>query len=1139
MSRDEPKSLLSTLRSLFRREQPAASETVPRHAPEIAITADNREQWLRFAHEAPLAYGAWADLKRLYKQAERTQDFELLAPLIARLDTAPLPTNPYAPVFGSLLPANTTAISHWQLSGSRAYLIATDYRKSSLHILDYSDPLRPQPIGRLDLNTGAPVALAVEGTRAVLVTRENVVTAHFIDVSDPANPTVAARMALPATVAVAFVGQRLITTSAYHRASALSIIDLTDFRNPTLADKTVIDYTNGLKVVDNIAYVHAYNANRLDLYDIAPGANLRRIGQIQIGNASGYAIHRRLLAITIGYDRQRAAGLYLYDLDRPQQHIGFLALDLAAAVDIKGDYAYVGTRSDTYNRFHKDGLYVIDIKDPARPQLVGQANGGEIKGVTVSDGDVYVCMKHSPNEAEAIRVADVTDPARPILLGRSPDRATLGYMKRRARRLLRAMATQAPDRYIEMAVRVLSQAGAGRKELDPLTQWASMDLLYGGAAHWQQAAHGRSGYHSRAGGLRLRTREERHPELWDRQPEQAAALAANPELPWQIHEAVVKMLRGLGAELPSLSESVTGRYLESPSSLLIALGARAVAVQIAAGEAVTAELAANTFYKGSGRTRNAVRELLARQERDRKWGGAFAERLLKLAGASGQSGPLSRRQSHAFACLVARFPDRLKRLASPQLTASLYATRRSDLVAWALAAYEQADPNDVDAWLVALEPLPVDLRNTAAERLLPIMRGYSCRPSLLSALAYHTSAWIRAVGWDLIAASATDPANIARLWNGLLEAEEVTDALRSAMESPAALALLDRLSFSREKIEALLPTRPFLLALLPPGALRAMLDVLPVSALPALIAAATDAQWPALRAALLALLREPEHLNSFWQEMWPYQGEGEASSRVARLLDEPELTGTFLRIADILPYLETANPTYGPLLGRWLRANGARFGRDTQELLRIATHMLPDIRDYGLERVRALGMSLPFALRLLESELPPAVAAGQEFIAQLPSGDAREPEAILALCDSPQPSVRAYGCQVLETRWDRLPLDLLLNRLTENPDPAIQAFLAAKLLAGAQRPEQTPVFDRQVLRGRDRARRAKELVKRRLDREPSHDIPLLLEMARSRTPRDAEWALGQLARLALEGIEIEGFTVDAPLSWQKRGGGVR
>jgi len=150
----------------------------------------------------------------------------------------------------------------------------------------------------------------------------------------------------------------------------------------------------------------------------------------------------------------------------------------------------------------------------------------------------------------------------------------------------------------------------------------------------------------------------------------------------------------------------------------------------------------------------------------------------------------------------------------------------------------------------------------------------------------------------------------------------------------------------------------------------------------------------------------------------------------------------------------------------------------------------------------------------------------------------------LALCDSPEKSVRAYGREFVERRLSTLPRDLLLRRLFENPDPAMQAFVASLLLKEGNDTATTPEFDEAVLRARGRGRRAKELVKQRIGQQRTNalaagttaagttaagttaDVATLLEMARSCTPRDAEWALSQLARLAAQGREIEGFTVE-------------
>ena len=179
-------------------------------------------------------------------------------------------------------------------------------------------------------------------------------------------------------------------------------------------------------------------------------------------------------------------------------------------------------------------------------------------------------------------------------------------------------------------------------------------------------------------------------------------------------------------------------------------------------------------------------------------------------------------------------------------------------------------------------------------------------------------------------------------------------------------------------------------------------------------------------------------------------------------------------------------------------------------------------------------MELPFALRLMEAELPEPAAFGQAFFQELPAGDPRELEYALALCDSPIKSVRAAGREFARARWETLPRERLLAALGEHDDPQVQEFLAAVLLARTEpRPpadgagELALAFDAPVLRARHRARRAKELVKARLQRPAeTPDLAVLLELARSTNRRDREWALEQLARLALAGEAIEGFTVE-------------
>src|SRR5690606_26205618 len=132
--------------------------------------------------------------------------------------------------------------------------------------------------------------------------------------------------------------------------------------------------------------------------------------------------------------------------------------------------------------------------------------------------------------------------------------------------------------------------------------------------------------------------------------------------------------------------------------------------------------------------------------------------------------------------------------------------------------------------------------------------------------------------------------------------------------------------------------------------------------------------------------------------------------------------------------------------------------------------------------------------RLMEAGLPAPFALGREY---LESGAEAESELALALCDSPSAAVREFGREFITARRERLLSADLLQKLTQHPDAAVQAWLA-ELLRAQEFAVDTANFDATVLRSRGRARRAKEDVKKRLDEPQSIlvDTATLLEMAR-------------------------------------------
>ena len=282
-----------------------------------------------------------------------------------------------------------------------------------------------------------------------------------------------------------------------------------------------------------------------------------------------------------------------------------------------------------------------------------------------------------------------------------------------------------------------------------------------------------------------------------------------------------------------------------------------------------------------------------------------------------------------------------------------------------------------------------------------------------------------------------------------------------------------------------------------------------------LIASVPDAVWQTWRPALLQVLQtDAPRRAAFWEAARSFSFDGGLLR--ARLIDDADFAATFGALeSDVMPF---DDPALEPLILLWL---GAR-DLDGETAIEAAIHPLPAVRAFGLRVLAERGLSVPIALRLLESDLRDAMDAAKNWFDSRTENLAH---LALALCDSPRLRVREFGREFTQARLDELLGDGLLEKLEENPNAEMQGFVAQLLLT---RENAEPLeFDRAVLRGRNRARRAKNLVQtRRAQGAPLPDDATLLELARGKTPRDAQWALEQLARRAMEneiaGVEVGG-----------------
>lgn len=1102
----------------------------------------------QFARETPLTYGTWGRFKRLYKAVEKAVEADapagaaLFGALAARLDAAPLIS--HAPALPVEMGPDVRGVSSIAVVGRGVYCLVTKSQRQTQfagYEFDPENPLRPALVGSVDapgissLIPFGPFLCLVGGARG----------AETLSVFDPdasSGPQWRGTIALGGSSTVVGAGS-YVYASVYGASqgqrsawSGLRIIDFSNPDQPQIAGE--LEITEAQTVASDGSLVAVTSGQAQFQWGQTPGvsavsfvdaSNPRRprlLSTLQFNPVSAVALRGSSVALRgplafVGVDRtspQDFAGLQIVDISDPShpRKLGFFATRYypPQSITLHGDFAYLTLQYGPPQ--------IVNVSNPDAPTAAGQIQSNNVSALAVSEDTAYVGTNY-----RGLELYSVKNPGKPARIGTPPSGATLGYMKRRVRRVLRDFAKTNSDAYVSLAAAVLAEARSDSQNgLDGTRRWVLADILYGGGGRYSQRRHGR-GPLTAATPAPRRRREERAPEAWDRHLDTAATLLMTPVLPWFVHEAIAKILLANNASLlaPS-SESLAG-FLASPSALLNHFAVPLAAAQMEQGETVAPETAALAFVKASAKWRRMIEAALDSQPRyaeDAVWARAFTLKVLMLAYASLQNGRLSRRYAGACEMVARRFPALVPDALIRTLAAAFLTANRPGLTDLVLAVARRVTPPAALNWLQALGPVADDLREPAVLALAFGLVPHGFTLSEASGLILSQDDFTRTAGWRLLAASATAPAVFQTLWTSLLDSLAATPALQTAMSSPAALSVLARAGFSPQAIADRLSERPFLAGLLSPQTFAALLPSVPPSVALALIAAVADDRWPEFRPFLLDYLRSDNGLDAFWNAA-PAALDADAGGRLeSRLLGDAESADT-LALADNPEVLSVRDPAFDAALARWVRAHDSLFTVNSPLLLQAAFHVLPSVRAWGLSRAQALGFDLPFALRLLESGLPASADIGGMFFTSLPPGDPAERGYALALCDSPIAPVRVLGRTFVSERRDTLPQDDLLRALFENSHPDMQAFVAELLASSSSSSAESARFDGEVLRARHTARRAKEKIKARQSAAPTVDVPTLLALARSRTPRDSEWALGQLAKLALAGQEIDGFSV--------------
>ncbi|WP_395089669.1 hypothetical protein [Armatimonas sp.] len=1054
---------------------------------------------LRFIQETPIVFGAWRELKSLYKtlEADPDADPELLGALIARLDNTPLSQRIEQPRVDI---GRVQQIRGIAAQGDRlAIALDRSYNNPYLSLLDFSvlDKLKPKKVGIVKLDS------TQRELRQVLWCGPLVVLAY---------------------------------------AGALQVYEPEKDALKLLATLNL----NSLHIAAQFPYLYVIVKDALRVFDLrdihGSGTALDLRGAKQVALGEGFAV---ILGEGAGFAWNRLptpGGIKVLDTRDPKKLtvIGELPLSKAKVVALEGKSAFVLTQSDNRTQF----LYRIELSEPTSPRQTGHIEldlrnqyGNHGATILVHQGLVTVANQHETHLVDGREAAlkllpaprsvqvqgltvggdwlftyawqglalyNLAYPERPTPYGTPPSPKTLGYMKRRARRHLRGLALTDPKRFGELAYRTLC---ALTEPLDPTQHWVAYDLLFATGKRFEQRSHGRGAFvEKQTLGLSIRRLEARGAAAWKAHPELAAKLYLRDKCLWQARELALKALRATRAEVPTAN----GSGVAMPSLLLTAYGVR----ELVAATRLTPELAALGFTRAVARQRTKLLPAIVRHANaDAQWKATFVECVLRA------SDPTKLRRFGAIAGLVAEhFPESVGGTAIIRLVPGLLATGKQALRELALGAALSVDEGTLEEWL---ELVPC-VHESDREALIVALERGAAGKSLGESyeLMEHGNALIREAFWRVLASSATPKDALRSLWEDLLATHSFNSAQHTAMSSPFALATLGRAGFSTDELIQLLTERPFLVGLLDAQAFTALTQTLPVGATLRLIAAAEDSVWGRIRDGWVRNLREGLGIVELWSALPAALQNDTTGNLEARVLSDSAITECLLTCEDAAHLLDIRESALGPLLGRWLVRHWPKLESDEGLLLLAATHVLADVRTPALEIVERRTLRLTFALRLLECEIPGSVAVGKRWFEASAVEDLEY--RALALCDSPVFSVRRYGREFVTAKT--LTGERLALALFEHDEPDIQAFAAE--VAGEI---SAPGFDRIVLRARHKSRRAKEKVKVRQENaapEAQIDIATLLALARgSGCVRDAEWALVQLTKRALAGESVEGLTV--------------
>jgi len=290
-----------------------------------------------------------------------------------------------------------------------------------------------------------------------------------------------------------------------------------------------------------------------------------------------------------------------------------------------------------------------------------------------------------------------------------------------------------------------------------------------------------------------------------------------------------------------------------------------------------------------------------------------------------------------------------------------------------------------------------------------------------------------------------------------------------------------------------------------------------------IIKAVDDQSWQKLQP-LVSEYVASEKGGSFWLEVMEVIPEEESTVLAERILNDEKLRNQLLALPDV-SILNIKHPIYADVLKEWLELHSDLLGEDVGLWFKTCTHKLSPVRSWALQNLPQTIQDQVFMLQLLESEIPNTTAFAKSYFEKAIAKKQMSLDHILALCDSPNAIVRTYGMELFEKEKEQLDTPMALECLAEHNDPRVQTFVAQEITKQNINSTFVKSFDRSILRNKQRSRKAKETVKKRIEKNLKIDVSTLLEMSRGRNKKDAEWAIQQLTKIKIASDPQNGSTL--------------